>query len=213
MLHFEVAIGDSNMFPVASKIFHKVINAIPGVRYRLWMEYRCFRSSFKVQNSPTLTAEPFCIKAEELAFLKKLKPDAGPLAELAERLVLGNECWVAKIGDQWVYSQWAMVNHGDKPMALEKTARTPRGMRLPPRALYFWDAWCAPAWRNRGINRSVKSKIMEYYYAHDLEEAITLILPFNLPNRRSVASLGFQYRRLRLEMKLDAEHSERNDHG
>lgn len=185
---------------LAAKLLHKAINSLPGMRYRLWLEYQCPTANLQGHWDPE--REPFRVSSQDLVCLKNLKPDAGSLDSLAERLTLGNECWAVRIGEAWVYSQWVMANRSDKPLSLERPSHAPRGMMLEPHSIYFWDAWCAPNWRNCGINRTTKAWIMSSYFTEGFHNAVTLILPFNLPNRRSVATLGFQYCRPRLELRL-----------
>lgn len=151
--------------------------------------------------------QPFPVTQEDLPRLRVLKPDAGPETSLAARLALGNECWAVKSNEEWMFSQWLTINLGTSPIDLGTAASAPPGMLLRPGQMYFWDAWCAPSCRNHGLGRKTKSWLIRHYSSLGVKEAVVLILPFNHASRRSVRAVGFQYSRLRLELKMGREPS------
>jgi hypothetical protein len=183
---------------VASKILYRILDGIPGVRFRIWQEYRCGRGDFVDTGDERL--EMVCIQPEEIGILREIKPLLCNPAPLLGRFTNGNECWITKVGGTPVFNQWVMINAKDEALDLHKTSRAPRGLVLPGRGIYFWDAWCSEGYRRRGINRKSKAAIMSHYFGQGMQLALVLTEPFNISNRKSIAKLGFSYERTVFEL-------------
>lgn len=183
-----------------AKVSHRISDMIPGVRFRVWNTYRCTLAEFVGYADPEIV--PRRIDPSELSAIRQVNPGVVDPNLLSSRFDNGNECWIVELAHEPVYYQWTKVNQTNEPIDLGRTSRAPRAYMLPPKSIYFWDAWCSIACRGRGINRKTKAAILTHYAREGVDQALVAIAPFNSQNIRSCSSIGFKYQRTLIEFSL-----------
>lgn len=167
----------------------KMVNFIPGIKFRIWHVYVCPKK--RLADWRNASCSPVRLDSSEIRLLQHARPFAGQALE--HRIAQENECWVIFDCGEIIYIQWVLANRQDTTVDLSKTSNAPKGAFLESKCIYLWDAWCAEAFRNRGINRKAKTKICDYYFTNlDMHSSLCIISPANTASRQSIGSIGFK---------------------
>lgn len=105
--------------------------------------------------------------------------------DVAQRLAVGDRCWVARRSGELAYEAWAGVG-STYSYALD------RRLPLESRDTTIYGAYTVPAARNLGIHSAVSSHVLAVMRQRGMGRIVILMEPGNLAALRMPAKLGFR---------------------
>lgn len=163
---------------------------------RTWMREEREYRIYAIARSDTRQYQPDPdIRRNQISDLLAFRPHeswqdlAGFLGEAGRRLENGDLVFTQVDHGELVHSGWLTLH--PKQSVMTEVQQT---MDLPDRCAVLWDFYTAPGFRGRGAYRRNLNHMLAYAFAQDDIDLVYIgVLANNLPSRRVIEQLGFEY--------------------